>query len=464
MKSMVLASVLASAPLGTEITVYNQGFALVKEARALTLSQGRQEVRIEDVAAKIEPTSVSIRNPKNPKAFQVLEQNYQFDLVSPLAILNKSVGKKVSFTRTFGNQRETVTGVLLSSPTAVVGGTDGSTTTYNGLVIRTDEGKILLDPAGEITVLELPEGLISKPTLLWDLMAEAAGEQEVELSYLTQGISWRADYVLHLQPGGATANLQGWVTVDNQSGATYRDAKLKLLAGDVNRVRERPEIRFLAAPAAKAMDAGFAEESLFEYHLYTLQRPATVRDREIKQLSLLEAAGLKVQKNLVVEFPSVGIGGPREGTVSQKPAVEVEFLNVASNGLGIPMPKGIVKVYQSDASGSVQMLGEDSIDHTPKEEKVVLRIGQSFDIVAERKQTSYTRQGDRGGRASFEIQVRNRKESPETVLVTESAPAQWRIVEESQPSKKLDAARFQYTVSLKANETKIIRYTLEILW
>jgi hypothetical protein len=459
--------VLASAPLGTEITVYNQGFALVKEARALTLSQGRQEVRIEDVAAKIEPTSVSIRNPKNPKAFQVLEQNYQFDLISPLAILNKSVGKKVSFTRTFGNQREVVTGVLLSSPTAVVGGTEGSTTTYNGLVIRTDEGKILLDPPGEITVLELPEGLISKPTLLWDLMAEAAGEQEVELSYLTQGISWRADYVLHLLPGDATANLQGWVTVDNQSGATYRDAKLKLLAGDVNRVRDkRPEIEIRThfAYDAKAMDAGFAEESLFEYHLYTLQRPATVRDREIKQLSLLEAADLKVQKNLVVEFPSVGIGRPSEGTVSQKPAVEVEFLNVASNGLGIPMPKGIVKVYQSDASGSVQMLGEDSIDHTPKEEKVVLRIGQSFDIVAERKQTSYTRQGDRGGRASFEIQLRNRKDSPETVLVTESAPAQWRIVEESQPSKKLDAARFQYTVSLNANETKIIRYTLEILW
>lgn len=462
---MVLASVLASAPLGTEITVYNQGFALVKEARALTLSQGRQEVRIEDVAAKIEPTSVSIRNPKNPKAFQVLEQNYQFDLISPLAILNKSVGKKVSFTRTFGNQMETVTGVLLSSPTAVVGGTDGSTTTYNGLVIRTDDGKILLNPTGEITVLEIPEGLISKPTLLWDLMAGASGQQEVELSYLTQGISWRADYVVHLQPGGATANLQGWVTVDNQSGATYRDAKLKLLAGDVNRVRERPEVQFRMAPAAaKAADAGFAEESLFEYHLYTLQRPATVRDREIKQLSLLEAAGLKVQKNLVVEFPSVGIGGPSEGTVSLKPAVEIEFLNVATNGLGVPLPKGIVKVYQSDQSGSVQMLGEDSIEHTPKEEKVVLRIGQSFDIVSERKQTSYTRQGDRGARTSFEVELRNRKDTPETVLVTESAPGQWRIIEESQPSKKLDAARFQFTVALKANETKKIRYTLEIRW
>ncbi|MGV3619033.1 MAG: DUF4139 domain-containing protein [Fimbriimonas sp.] len=467
----MLVAAVATAPIANEVTVYNQGFGLIKETRTLNLKQGRQTVAVEDVASMIEPSSVSVVSLTDKGSLHVLEQNYQYDLISPMAILNKSVGQKIRFVRGQGGQRETLEGTLISAPTAIVGTPDGQNQqTYNGMVIRTDDGRIVLNPTGEIEVSSVPPGLISKPTLLWDLEADKAGENRVELSYLTRGISWNSDYVFTLDVASRGA-LQGWVTIDNQSGATFENAKLKLLAGDVQRAQE---VMLKAARggaggfAGAARDQNFQEETLFEYHLYTLQRPATVRNRETKQISLLEAASVPFTKRLILDatrqFGRYYPGEGEIGTGNIKPQVRVEFENKKENGLGIPLPKGRVKVYQRDQSGSVQLLGEDNIDHTPRDEKLSLVVGRSFDVVGERKRTNFRRINDRTVQETFEIEVRNRKEVPERVFVVERSWGDWRVLEKSQEFTKLDSNTLQFTVDLKANETKKVIYTIESRW
>jgi hypothetical protein len=466
--AMAMAQGAAS---GSEVTVYNQGFALVKENRVFSLKAGRQTISVEDVAAMIETNSVGIRSLTAPGSFEVLEQNYQYDLISPWAILNKAVGKKITLLRVLPNGvKESITGTLLSSPTAVVSDQYGNQqNTYNGMVLKTDDGRILLNPTGEIEVSSIPEGMISKPTLLWDLVAEKAGENKVELSYLTKGMTWNADYVLTLD-GLGKADLKGWVTMTNNSGATYTDAKLKLLAGDVQRVeQDRGRMRDgVMLGMAMKESKGFQEESLFEYHLYTLQRPATLKDKEIKQLSLLEGTGVKYTKKLIVDsMLGFGMYYPGEGEVGTgnlKPQVRIEFVNAKDNGLGMPMPKGNVKVYQRDKSGSVQMLGEDQIDHTPKDEKLSLVVGRSFDVVAERKRTNFQRISDRAFRETFEIEVRNRKDTSETVNVLERHWGDWKVTEKSMDFAKLDSQTMEFVLELKAGESKKVTYTVETRW
>lgn len=467
---VVAAALSCLATSQTEVTIYNQGFGLVKEVRTMMLKSGRQKIAVEDVAEQIETNSVGIRSITDPGGFEVLEQNYQYDLISPLAILNKAVGKTIKFHRVLPNgTREVIEGVLISSPTAVVGGSEGGQTTWNGMVIRTLDGRILLNPSGEIEVSSIPEGLISKPTLLWDLIAQRAGEQKVELSYLSRGMSWNADYVLTLD-GKGQADMKGWVTLVNASGATFKNATLKLLAGDVQRTspgRRGPEMPRGGAGGI-AMDKGFQEESLFEYHLYTLQRPTDLNNREQKQVSLLEAVGVKVEKRLIIDsMIAYGTYYPSEGEVGTgniKPQVRIEFLNKAENKLGMPLPKGNIKVYQRDASGSVQMLGEDAIDHTPRDEKISLVVGTSFDVVANRKRLSYRRISDRSFEEVFEIEVRNRKATAETVHLLERHYGDWSITKTSDPWKKLDASTQQFVLDLKPNEEKKVTYTIVTRW
>jgi hypothetical protein len=469
MIGIIAAAALASGPSHTEITIYNSGFGLVKELRQLHLKQGRQNVNVEDVAAMIEPTSVSIHSITDPNAFTVLEQNYQYDLISPQAILNKSVGQRVRFTRAFGNQRDTLEGVLLSSPTSIVSNPDGqSQSTYDGMVIKTDDGRIVLDPTGEVEVTQVPAGLISKPTLMWDIDAAKSGDSSVELSYISQGLNWAADYVVTLN-GLGSGDLQGWVTLNNTSGATWENASLKLLAGDVHRVQAvRAVTRAMPGMAfgGGRSESAFQEEALFEYHLYTLERPATVRNRETKQLSLLQGHDIPIHKKLIVDsiagnyFPGEG----EIGTGDIKPQVRLEFVNDKASGLGMPLPKGKVKVYQRDQSGSVQLLGEDEIGHTPRDERVSLVVGKSFDVVSTRKRTNFTRISDRSVRESFEIEVRNRKETAETVYVIERHYSDWSITEKSQPFEKLDSNTAQFVVELKPGQVKKVVYTVETKW
>jgi len=439
----------------TEITVYNQGFGLVKEARTIQLKRGRQTVGIEDVASQIDPTSVSIRSLSAPDSFTVLEQNYQYDLIGPASILAKAVGERL---RVVG-PKETVEGVLISSP-----GQNGG-----GLVLRTDDGRIILDPQGQITLAKVPEGLITRPTLLWDLETDRDGGQDVELSYITQGLSWTADYVLTLDGKGKGA-LQGWVTMNNQSGTTYKDAKLKLLAGDVN---QAPQPRGGAAfggreALAMVADKAFKEESLFEYHLYTLQRPATIVNKEIKQLGLLSGDAVPVVKRLIVDATrQYGRYYPQEGAIGVgdiAPQVRIEFVNNKESGLGMPLPAGRFRLYQRDGSGSTQLLGEDRIDHTPKDEKVSLVVGRSFDVRATRKRTEFTRLSQNSVRETFSIEVRNRKTVEDKVEVIERLWGDWKVTAKNMEFTKEDSNTIRFSVPLKAGETKTVTYTAETKW
>jgi hypothetical protein len=466
----IAASIASPADPGSEVTIYNQGFGLIKETRTLNLKSGRQTVAVEDVAAQIEPSSVGIRSLTAADSFEVLEQNYQFDLISPMAILNKSVGKRVRLIRNLGNTKDVLEGTLISSPTAMVGTANGgSQFTYNGLVIRTDDGRIVLDPTGEIEVLAVPEGLISVPTLLWQIDSARGGTNKVELSYLTRGINWSADYVMILD-GTNTADFKGWVTVDNQAGVSFVDAKLKLLAGDVNRVMPQfqNQLRGGGAGFGGGKADTFKEESLFEYHLYTMQRPATVRNKEIKQLSLLEGNGIQYQRKLIVDaLRDYGVYYPQEGEIGTgniKPVVRVEFLNSKENQLGMPLPKGKVRVYQRDKTGSVQMLGEDMIDHTPKDERLSLVVGKSFDMVAGRKRMNFRRISDRSFEETYEIELRNRKEVADTVHVLERHYGDWQVTEKSMAFTKRDAMTMEFVVPLKAGEVKKITYTIVTKW
>lgn len=475
--SLGMALATAPGPNAVEVTIYNQGFALVKEVRMLDLKAGRQSVAIEDVAQRIEASSVGIRSVSAPGSFEVLEQNYQYDLISPIAILNKAVGQSLVFNRVLPNgTKERIAGVLLSAPTAIVSTQDrGSYQTYGGMVIRTDDGRILLNPSGEVEVAAIPDGLISKPTLLWDIDAEKGGSNTVELSYLTQGMTWNADYVLNLDGMGRTGDLKGWVTLNNSCGTTYRDAKLKLLAGDVQRVQPMRGggVGGGAFAEMRAKDAGFAEEQFADYHLYTLQRPATVRNNEIKQVSLLESTGIPVKKRLVVDAMRNFKGyRPNEGEVGTgpiKPQIRIEFTNDKASKLGMPLPMGKIKVFQRDSAGALQMLGEDQIDHTPKDERLSLVVGHAFDIVAERKRTLFewirhTGGNIRGARQSFEIEVRNRKETPESVDVLERFWGEYKVTQKNMDFKQLDSETLLFALDLKAGETKKIVFTVENYW
>jgi hypothetical protein len=472
-----IAASVATAPSQIELTVYNQGFGLVKEQRELNLTKGEQEILVEDVAQRIEANSVAIKSLTAPGSFTVLEQNYKYDLISPNAILNKAVGKEITFNRTLPDgSKESIIGTLMSSPTAVVSqGSGRSTSTYNGMVIQTRDGRIILNPTGEIQVNSIPEGLISKPTLLWLLDSAKSGKNKIQLSYVTQGISWTSDYVLTLGQEGKIGALKGWVTMNNNSGISFKDAKLKLLAGDVNRVQTFRGGGFggqgggFGAPVA---DAAVSTEQFSEYHLYTVNRPTTVGNNEQKQISLLEGFDIPVKKRLVVDaMRSYGRRQPGEGDIGTgdiKPLVQLQFVNDEESGLGMALPAGRVKVFQPDSTGSLQMVGEDRIDHTPKKETIKLNVGRAFDIRASRKRTHFewimSGSRRRGAIETFEIEVRNRKDTAEVVEVMERHWGEYTISKNSMEFTKPDSDTVLFMVQLKPEEVKTVTYTIRTTW
>ncbi len=303
---------------------------------------------------------------------------------------------------------------------------------------------------------------------MWTLDARKAGKHEIEASYLTSSITWSADYVAVVDADDREAGLNGWVTIDNRAGATFENATLKLVAGDVRRVRPAVPMEAMAMRADMAMKSGaaqFGEESFFEYHLYTLDRPTTIKDRQTKQLSLFQAAGIPVTKRLLL------VGQPhfyrgQYGTISQneKVAVVLELVNSERSGLGIPLPKGTVRVYKKDSSGAEQFVGEDSIDHTPKDETVRLRVGDAFDVVADRTQTDYRAISPREAEGAYEVSIRNRKAEPVTVTVREPIGGDWRIVTSSLPGKKLDAATIEFEVPVPAGQEVKLTYRVRVRW
>ncbi len=447
----------AAARQSVSVTVYNSNFALVKEQRAIQLGSGRVALAFEDVSAHIQPETVHIRGLDAPSELTVLEQNYRYDLLSPEKLLEKYVGRRLKVARY--NQKlgsdEIRDAELLSA--------------QNGPVLRID-GEVVTGGFDRFIFPELPESLLSKPTLVW-LLDSARSEQRVEVSYLTQNLSWRADYVLVLAADDARGDLSGWVTLDNQSGTSFDRAELRLVAGDVQRITPPapvpPPMVEMAEEAADASGSApaFQQEALFEYHLYALQRPTDLRDKEQKQVSLLEAPGVQLQKKLVFRGIDYALRTRfGEALKNTKATVYVVLDNAEAHGLGMPLPQGIVRVYKADQSGALQFVGEDHIDHTPRDEKVEVRLGEAFDVVADRRQMDYRALGRCTGESEWQIDLRNHKDTAERVEVIEPVSGDWKIIRSSHPGEKREAHELVFSVEVPARGSVKLEYRVRVSW
>ena len=456
---------VVSASKGVALTIYNQNFGLVKDIRDIKLNSGVNFLRFEDVAAAIDPTTVSFSALTNPNSVVVREQNYQYDLMDQNTILSRSIGKQVKFRQflSTGGVRE-VTGTLLSSPQVTVADSNGNLSERSqSIVIQTSSG-VVVGPAGELELAELPSGLVSKPSLLWKLESDKEGVEASEISYQTQGLNWKCDYVAVANADDSLCDLTSWVTLDNKSGATYRDAALKLMAGDVHKVTEpAADMAVMGGMAeSSAAQPQFQEQSFAEYHLYSLQGKTDLNDNETKQLTLFNASKVPVKKLFVFDSNNaVSPYGGSNGQQSQKVNVKLELANSKENNLGLPMPKGKVRVYKKDLDGALQFVGEDLIDHTPRDEKVRVYLGDAFDVVADRKQTSQVQVSDRVQRSSYSIEFRNHKETAITVTAIEHSYGDWKVTTSSQPFEKKDSHTFEFAVKVPANGSATVTYTIE---
>lgn len=453
-----------SASKDVAITVYNQNFGLVKDTREINLKGGINFLRFEDVAAAIDPTTVSFTSLTAPNSVAVREQNYQFDLMDESTILARSLGKTVKFRQYLsGGAVREITGTLLSSPSVTVADSNGNISQRGqSIVVRTGSG-IIVGASGELEIAELPEGLVAKPSLLWKLECEKAGAHNTEISYQTQGMNWKCDYVAVSNADDSSCDLTSWVTIDNKSGATYKNAALKLMAGDVHKVQQpsaAPMMERAMAMDAVAAEPQFSEQSFAEYHLYSLKGRTDVRDNETKQLTLFNASAVPVKKLYVLESNNSYYGG--DGQQKQKVNVKLELANSKDNNLGMPLPKGKVRVYKKDQDGAMQFVGEDEVDHTPKDEKVRVYIGDAFDIAAERVQTGQQQISERVQRQSYSISLRNHKKEAVTVTCVEHAWGDWKIVNSSMPYTKKDSHTFEFNVKVAPDTEEKLTYTIEI--
>jgi hypothetical protein len=434
------------------ITIYNDNLGLVKDVRSVDLKSGVQNLWFEGVAGQIDATSVHIRSVDAPNALRVLEQNFEYDLISPDKLMEKYVGQPVEIINTHAD-----------------GGTETTKATLvgiqNGYVYQLENGKIAINPPGHVVLPALPSGLISKPSLVWMLDASKT-KQTVEASYLTGGIGWKADYVAVLSADDSKLDLSGWVTINNTSGTTYHDAQLKLVAGNVNRVR--PEYRDMvvdnAMPMAAAKSAPqFAEESFFEYHLYTLERKATIADNQTKQIELLSAENAKTKKSFVVSPQQSYWYYQAQDIEKPKVGVYISVENSKKNQMGMPLPKGVVRVYKQDKQGALQFIGEDSIDHTPEDETIRVKMGDAFDVVAERVQTSFeVVSSGHLYRSAYKVTLRNHKDENITVSVVDMLPGDWTITQSSHKYEKETANRVRFDVPVAAKGNAELTYTVEV--
>ena len=434
---------LSSLVMGeVAVTVYNENIALVKELRKMNFPRGESQVEFREVAARIDPTSVHFVSRTNPKSVIILEQNYEYDLVSAAKILKKYVDNRVTI---FTKDEKVFEGTLLSfDDQNLVLGSEGKQGPVT--VVSRENVRDMSFPA-------LPGGLITKPTLVWKILSESAGENEAEVSYLTEGMNWHAEYVAVSDLKDENLRLAGWVSVENTSGASYKDAKLKLVAGAIHRVREVPKMR--ATDGMEIMAAApsmVAERPFFEYHLYSVERPTTVKDNEIKQISLFPETKIGVKKVFTYD-------GARYPDAVR---ITLEFVNTETAGLGIPLPKGKVRVYKEDIDRALEFVGEDAIDHTPKGEKVRIYVGNAFDIVGERA-TENVRQITRTLREeTTRIKLRNHKEETVEITIVEHIWGQWTIIANSLPFVKKDANTVEFTAKIPAGQEVVLTYTSRI--
>jgi hypothetical protein len=419
------------------VTVYNENLGVVKDRRKFSVSGGVSELEFTDVASSIDPTSVHLR-PLGKSQVEILSQDYRYDLVNTDKLLEKYVDQPIDAATKDGQVKR---GSLLAFDpgSLVIREADGSLSILNRAEVR------------QVGLKELPKGLITRPTLVWRVHADEGGARDLEVSYMTAGINWHAEYVAVLEENGSSLDLQGWASVENHSGATYENAKVKLIAGTVHRAPvERPmlyaeDLRMAAVGAAKLAERGFAE-----YHLYEMPERATLANNEVKQVGLMHASGVHSARKFSYD-------GAMDGNQVQ---VKVEFQNDAASGLGMPLPGGVVRVFQRDTDGSLELVGEDRIPHTPKNQTVRITVGSAFDIAAERKQTDITRVGKGVVETSYEITLTNHRKEAADVTVIEHAEGDWEIVKSSLPYKKKDSRTFEFTAHCDPEKAVLITYTV----
>lgn len=439
------------------VTVYNTSLALVRDVRNIALAPGTHDLRFMDIAATVNAATVHFRSLTEPSRLNVLEQNYEYDLLEPDKLLRKYVGREVTIVRRRQDGgttiEEPVTATLLS---------------YNNAPVWQIGSEIVtgLQP-DHIRFPNLPGNLYSRPTLIWTLDNGGAPHHRVEASYLAGRLSWNADYVLTVSRDDKTADLDGWVTLNNSSGTEFRNARLQLVAGELNRVRQEMSRRMdvlseaAAAPAASAM----TQEAFSEYHLYSLERRTSIANNETKQVSMLTAGGVPVVKRYVVNgepyyFRSAHPGAPLKQSVE----VFYQFKNEQKAHLGMPMPAGIVRVYQADSRGGVQFAGEDRIAHTPKDETLNLKIGHAFDIVAERKQTDFQKIAHNVYETEYEITLRNHKTVPVSVEVNEPVGGTWRVLTSTHQWTKTAAFAVQFNVPVAPDKPVVLKYRVRVTY
>lgn len=442
------------------------GYGVVKAVRKVTIAKGTGELSFTDVAAWIDPTTVSFADLDDP-ATSVVEQSFQFDLLSPSKLLDRYVGQQITVRAPLGASASTVTGQLLSM-------------NQGALVIQTQGGVRMVPLSGaQVEFGTLPGGLISKPTLVWRLSSPTGGEHSIRTTYQTAGMTWRADYNLVLDATDTSGAMNAWVTLMNLSGASYPDAELKLVAGNVQKVQPRPMHRAMPmamADAAEGGTAGFREKEFFEYHLYTLPRRTDVLQNSTQQIALFPpVSGFKATKQLVLDLTGgMGVSGApivdRDFVIARKgnPAVLVAFENRAENGLGMPLPAGKVRVFKEDPEdGTLEFVGEDVIGHTPRNETVRVRLGEAFDVVGERRRTDFSIDTTaKRMTETIEVEVRNQKPRAEHVRLLERPYrwSNWEITEKSDDFAKLDAATIAFELDIPAEGKHVVRYTVSYTW
>lgn len=444
------------------------GYALVRDRRHLSLPRGRGEVRFVDVAREIDPTTVSFASLDDPQGTRVLEQNYQFDLVSSAKLLDRYLGEKIEVEVFETGELQRHSGRLL--------GTAGA------LLLELDSGEVVsLGRWDLVRFPSLPGGLITRPTLVWLLESRRGGSQRVEVAYQTRGLTWWADYNAILSGSEASCEMQlsSWVTIVNRSGAGYPQAQLKLVAGEVQRHRPaapRPHVRAFVADAMAAAE-GFREEELYEYHLYTLGRRTDLPEASSKQLELFPAA-TRVPCRRELVFTASPFSSPLWGgapnldqglgaTHKGQAGAFVEFANRSEHGLGVPLPAGRIRFNQAAGDGSLEFIGEDTIGHTPRNETLRLRLGTSFDVVGERKRVDWQLESGRKElRETYEIEIRNRKQREVEVVVREYLFrwSQWEVVQSSQPFEKRDQQTIDFRLKIPADQAGKVRYTVRYRW
>ena len=437
------------------LTVYNQDLALIRDVRNFELNKGLNRVAVREVSAQIRPETAIITSLSHPGSLSLLEQNFDYDLLTPQQLLQKYVGKQVRVIKTHpttGAEKEVVATVLSAN---------------NGVVLKIGD-RVETGAPGRIVYDQVPDNLRDRPTLSILANSKVGDKQTIELSYLSGGLSWKADYVAKLDKDDKYLDLNGWVTLNNQSGASYHNAKLQLVAGDVNRVYQpsAPQHKDVRVMKSMAVDsvAEMAEESLFEYHLYTLGHKTDVLQNQTKQVALLSASRVPVKKEFLLQgnqhyyYNKYGVIADK-----LKVGVFVEFKNEKKNDLGIAFPKGIVRVYKDDSSGNSQFIGEDRIDHTPKDETIRLKMGDAFDVTASKKQTSYKKESAFGkykhaASSSYEIEIHNAKDADVVVKVLEPVPGDWKMIESNLEYEKVNAHTAQWLVKIPAEKRVTLSY------